>query len=262
MAQNDRKKRAEEEKAKAERGRAITEDYFASEKFRERVRKTYESEGAPGRDVNKTVESVRREAAATEIDFDEGEYPKVQPGDVEAYAYPRNVEGNAGNPFIGLFLDDAIKNEQGGLRTGSVTGHEMSHTAYAGSGLEFGNLPFQSRLISNLSNKKEKDKADPEEVRGDINATRVEFAKTGLYDAGKEDFTIEHLRRYREHLKQTGQPMEMSMQRLIDEFGEDGYVRLMNMIAAAPQAPQLPPNAQDVVDRLRQTQFRPPGIFA
>lgn len=262
MALNDRKKRAEEEKAKAERGRAITENYFASDKFKERVRKTYEAEGGPGRDVGKTVESVRREAAATEIDFDEEEYPKVQPGDAEAYAYPRNVEGNAGGPFVGLFLDDAIKNEQGGLRTGSVAGHELSHTAYHGSGLGFGNLPFQSGVINNLSNKEGEDKSDPEEVRADINATRVEFAKTGLYDAGKEDFTVEHLQRYREHLRKTGQPMEMSMQRLIDEFGEEGYVRLMNIIARAPQSPQLPPNAQDVVDRLRETQFRPPNVFA
>jgi hypothetical protein len=269
METDDRKKRAEEEEEKVRDAKARMIEYFGSQKFRERTENTYRDEKAnrrrgsrhTPRSVGSTVSSVGREARATDVNLDTTEYG-LEPGNIEAYSLPRDTPRRGNSPFAEVYLDDAIANESEGYDTGAVTGHELSHTSYHGSGLGFGNLPFQRRVIRELSNKSGDKSHDPEEVRADINATRVKFSRTGIYDAGKEDFTPEHLDRYKKFLEETGRPMEMSMQRLIEEFGEDGYIRLMNMIAQAPQKNRIPPNAQETIDRLRETDFRPPNVFA
>lgn len=72
--------------------------------------------------------------------------------------------------------------------------------------------------------------AIPEETRGDLMAARYALHRLGIYDAGTEDFTPQHLERFIQTLRQNGTP-NAALERLLKTFGAENVIWLMNNIA-------------------------------
>jgi hypothetical protein len=72
---------------------------------------------------------------------------------------------------------------------------------------------------------------DPRESKSDINALRYELMEQGIYDAGKEDFTEEHLNKSKK---------SFIKDRLLKNFNKEDLIYIMNNVADNTQKDSLP----------------------
>ena len=98
----------------------------------------------------------------------------------------------------------------------------------------------QIRALQTEDPRANKHVRDPEEARADVYAIRNLASRLGVYDAGTQVFTPQHLAKIEQAVK-SGKAKSYSLQRMLEVYGPDGLVKLMNMIAQQ-NANQIPDN--------------------
>jgi hypothetical protein len=114
---------------------------------------------------------------------------------------------------------------------GAIAAHEFSHNAVSRWGSEAETIPKeQQKYIQSLQrNVQGEHDLDPYETKGDIDALRYLLNEEKLYDAGKEDFTKDHLNKA---LKNGRIKDEFTFNRLLRLYGKDNIIKLMNTVAS------------------------------
>ena len=134
--------------------------------------------------------------------------------------------------------------------TGSnVLSHELGHAEIDSKNKMTGRLNKEdySQLYgrANRSGAKKHD-LDPRESKADINALRYELMQQGIYDAGKQDFTKEHLNKSKN---------SFIKERLLKNFSEEDLIYIMNNVANNSSKTNIP-IAQNGITQLKEVEVK------
>jgi hypothetical protein len=129
----------------------------------------------------------------------------------------------------------------------TVPAHEFSHAA--NDGVQPYSDAFKSKYVDKYmipasNSMYEPEVQKPTEVKARLDAIRGLASKKGIYDAGKETFTKEHL----DKLKDDPEfKKDFNFNQLRDQLQKDykdnGFIWLMNNIAKADEKPAINPTA-------------------
>ena len=114
-----------------------------------------------------------------------------------------------------------------------IAAHELGHSVES----VFPVPPRQRERIESMQSaaqnwsRKAGHVTDPDEARGDVYALRYLANKLGVYDAGTQRFTPAHLAALQKAILQRGQGADPLLTRMLDVYGSDGFIELMNRIA-------------------------------
>jgi len=142
------------------------------------------------------------------------------------------------NPFINRVMVNNKQSQKLGTTTSEVTSHELGHSEILGDFLDetqsfsYDDIKFSGNRLNSkeriqlesMLNNPNANSHDiiPGENKSDINALRYNLFKDGIYDAGKEEFTRDHLKKAKK---------SFTLDRLLKNYGEDNLILLMNIIA-------------------------------
>lgn len=114
----------------------------------------------------------------------------------------------------------------------TLKAHEASHVAGAKQQFQNPVVGFNEKeagIIRDLTTNKSKNSHDraPEEIKADLDATRYNLFKKGIYDISEgKPFTKKELDKAMPFLKK-----DTSFNRLFEQTGEDNFIEMMNTIA-------------------------------
>lgn len=217
----------------------FTIDYLQSPKYRERLVK------AGYKNPDEVIK--RRLANVTDVRYvEQNGKPSVLEGIWNKInQIPYSNQGSAyiteGNTIV---MDTADKNrkELKGLGFDAINAHELGHTELSGYGLNrrdedqlFNRQKYyDGTTIKEREEIKQKGRKSqfsnvphnyrPEENKSDLNGLRYLLQKENIYDAGKEDFTKEHLNKLKNNFFK---------ERLLRNYTEEDLIWLMNNVADA-----------------------------
>ena len=210
-----------------------TEEYLQSQKFKERLANTIRNEGMDPRNATNYGHLMRKRVGDANVEYVGGFMDNAErilrgePSVTHSYYSDRNNTAYIYGPQVA------------GQDVGGVTAHELGHTA----GSAFAVPPKQAETIRNMQRPGAGGNyvQQPEEARGDVYGIRYLANKLGVYNANTENFTAGHLTALQNALKQRGM-QDTQLTRMLDTYGPDGLVRLMNMIAKNNQNTDMPNN--------------------
>jgi hypothetical protein len=242
-----------------------TLDYINSPKYKERLTKSgYENVPKEirirsGNVKNTKIEPIPNEAYEMNKMWDSGDFDK--------YSSHYNLDENIihlNEKNDALLYKDIYKNSKFALPTINETeSHELGHAEVQRLD-PTGENDFDFRLnkkdVDNLIKRSGKSKGinkhdqDPYENKADLNSFRYNLKQQGIYDAGKEDFNEEHLKK----AKKT-----FAKDRLLKNYSDKDLIWLMNNIAQNEQSDEdinIAQNGQEMKYYQEGLDFKPKSI--
>lgn len=220
-------------KTKVDNAKKWVEQYLQSPKFKERLSNTIRNEGMDPRNAANYGHLMRKQVKDGTIEYVDGfldNTERILRGEPSI----TRSHYNSGTNSAYVYGPEAA-----GADVGGIAAHELGHTA----GSAFAVPPKQAELIHSLqlpgTNRSHVGKA--EEARADVYGIRYLANQLGVYDANTEDFTAAHLTALQNALKQRG-IQEHHLTRMLETYGADGLIRLMNIIAKNNQNTEMPDN--------------------
>jgi hypothetical protein len=206
----------------ADKAKQWIEAYLRSKKFEERLNKTIQNEGMNPKNAANYGHLMRKAVQDANVEYVDGFFDNIgrvlqgQPSITHSHYRDRANTAYIYGP------------EVRGQNVGAVTAHELGHTV----GSVFAVPPRQAETIRQLQRPGANNShvQAPEEARGDVYGIRYLANQLGVYNANTEDFTAKHLTALQNALQQRG-IQDTQLNRMINTYGPDGLIRLMNMIA-------------------------------
>lgn len=184
-------------------------DWINSDEYRKRIESNqYDN---PDETINNRLRNLERSS----IEFSDAKSVAAPSGNVninsqDASKYGANV---------------VVPHELGHLIGGSYPGqYDSSMSTFEKSLLDTGNINRSSNSHDAIA----------PEMKSDLDSNRFNLFKKGIYDIKKgEPFTKEHLKKAKESFKN-----DETFNRLINQTGDDNYIRLMNTVARS-ESPKI-----------------------
>lgn len=218
----------------------FTVDYLKSPKYRERLEKSGYN------DIDKLIKDRIDRIEKTKIVQFSG-LPKTATEKLNSAITGFNYSSDPQsmyNPMIGSVLVNKFQADKTNSSINEVIAHELGHAEIsarmdspdvivpAAVSMNYNDLSEmrkRSRIKrqndlepKSWEDRKNRHESNPEEVKSDLNALRYLLKEKGVYDAGKEDFTKEHLEKA---------PKSFTRDRLLRKYSEEDVIWLMNNIA-------------------------------